>query len=107
MQGGWGLAKLRLKEAMAAIREERPLLVGDLEVREGTLGGALSMLWMLAQCRTCILSPSAQRALPASPCNSVQAGTGYAEIWPQRPAWWPGDWGQESAFEEEPQRKAA
>ncbi len=32
MQGGAGLAVLRLREAMAAITEGKPLLVGDLEV---------------------------------------------------------------------------
>lgn len=35
LQGGVGLAKLRLKEAMAAIQEGKPLLVGDLEAGTG------------------------------------------------------------------------
>lgn len=54
VQGEVGLARLRLREAMAAIREHKPLLVGDLE-----------------------------------------AGTGYAEIWPWRPEWWEPSWGHE------------
>jgi folate-binding protein YgfZ len=66
LQGEFGLAKLRLKEAMAAIREEKPLLVGDLE-----------------------------------------AGTGYAEVWPWRPEWWEPSWGYEEGFEEEKQRQVA
>ncbi|KAI7839340.1 hypothetical protein COHA_006866 [Chlorella ohadii] len=66
LQGEFGLAKLRLKEAMAAIREEKPLLVGDLE-----------------------------------------AGTGYAEVWPWRPDWWEPSWGYEEGFEEEKQRQVA
>jgi hypothetical protein len=32
VQGEFGLTKLRLKQAMAAIKERKPLLVGDLEV---------------------------------------------------------------------------
>lgn len=39
LQGGVGLAKLRLKEAMAAIQEGKPLLVGDLEVCVCGVGG--------------------------------------------------------------------
>ncbi|KAL4434123.1 hypothetical protein ABPG75_000564 [Micractinium tetrahymenae] len=35
VQGGVGLAKLRLKEAMAAIQEGKPLLIGDLEAGTG------------------------------------------------------------------------
>lgn len=66
LQGEFGLAKLRLKEAMAAIREEKPLLVGDLE-----------------------------------------AGTGYAEVWPWRPDWWEPSWGYEEGFTEEMQRQVA
>ncbi|EFN57562.1 hypothetical protein CHLNCDRAFT_143206 [Chlorella variabilis] len=68
VQGGLGLATIRLQQAMAAIREEKPLLVGGLE-----------------------------------------AGSGYAEIWPWRPEWWEPRWGHEEAAggEEEAQRRAA
>lgn len=107
VQGGWGLAKLRLKEAMAAIREERPLLVGDLEVR--ALGGTAQCCGVCGRgaggrCRAC---PQCRPSVSLPCLPGAQAGTGYAEIWPQRPAWWPGDWGHEAPFEEEQQRKAA
>lgn len=38
LQGGVGLAKMRLREAMAAIQEGKPLLIGDLEVGLGWAG---------------------------------------------------------------------
>lgn len=40
--GGWGLARLRLKEAMAALCERSPLLIGDLEVG-GCVGASRSL----------------------------------------------------------------
>lgn len=36
-----------------------------------------------------------------------QTGTGYAEVWLQRPEWWAPSWGYEDGFEEEAQRRAA
>ncbi|PSC76409.1 transferase mitochondrial [Micractinium conductrix] len=68
LQGDMGLARLRLKEALGAIAEQRPLLVGDQE-----------------------------------------SGTGYAEVWPYRPSWWPDEWGpEEGGFgEEDEQRRVA
>jgi len=46
--------------------------------------------------------------LPSCVSCHPQAGTGYAEIWLQRPDWWEGSWGyEEGGFEEEQQRKVA
>lgn len=131
--GGWGLARLRLKEAMAALRERKPLLIGDLEVGgwlRGWLGGGwlgagagwvgprpAHASWVAAQAclpRHC-WSQGVQRGSPcgmgggphcAPPC-APQAGTGYAEAWPVRPAWWADAWGREEGFEEEQQRLRA
>jgi hypothetical protein len=80
VQGEFGLAKLRLKQAMAAIKEQKPLLVGDLEVGGwvgGWVGGcpALAVCPILvacvqqqAVCGSAVLLPLAALPLPMHVC---------------------------------------
>lgn len=79
-------------QAMAALREGKPLLVGDAEV-----GGA-ACLAAASFAAACFVQQGRCAGASNSPCPSpptLQAAAGYAEIWPWRPQWWQPCWGHE------------